>query len=134
MPLSPAEFNQIFDALRAAYNAAGLRQMLRTRLGKRLDEISLGGDFKQIVFELLEAAEREGFIQRLVVAARQSNPDNEQLLAAAQALGLSASTPSLERLVRDLPFVDIAQWRAKLGKIETQVCRVETPSTYGTGS
>jgi hypothetical protein len=68
-----------------------------------------------------------------VVAARQSNPGNEQLLAAAQALGLSASTSGLEKLVRELPFVDIAQWRAKLGAIETQVCRVETPSGYGTG-
>jgi hypothetical protein len=58
MPLSHAEFTQVFEALRAAYHFAGLRQMLRTRLGKRLDEISLGGDFKEIVFELLEAAER----------------------------------------------------------------------------
>src|SRR6266853_5857563 len=99
MPLSPAEFNQVFEALRVAYNAVGLRQMLRTRLGKRLDEISLGGDFKESVFELLEAAEREGYTQQLVVAARQSNPGNEQLFAAAQALGLAASTPALERLV-----------------------------------
>jgi hypothetical protein len=133
MPLSTAQFNQVFEAIRAAYNVAGLRQMLRTRLGKQLDEVSLGGDFKQIVFDLLEEAEREGYTQQLVVAARQSNPGSEQLLAAAQALGLAASTPALERLVRDLPFVDIAQWRAKLGAIETQVCRVETPSGCGTG-
>jgi hypothetical protein len=132
MPLSPTEFTQVFDALLAAYNVAGLRQMLRTRLGKRLDEISLGGDFKQIVFELLEDAERNGYTHQLVVAARQSNPGNEQLLAAAQVLGLSASTSGLEKLVRGLPFLDIAQWRAKLGAIETQVCRVETPSMYGT--
>lgn len=133
MPLSSAEFTQVFEALRAAYNVSGLRQMLRTRLGKRLDEISLGSDFKEIIFELLEAAEREGYTQHLVIAARQSNPGNEQLLAAAQALGLAASNPALERKVRELPFVDIAQWRARLGAIEGQVCRVETPSGYGTG-
>jgi hypothetical protein len=133
MPLSPAQFNQLFEALRAAYTVAGLRQMLRTRLGKRLDEISLGSDFKEIVFELLEASEREGYTQQLAIAARQSNPGNEQLLAAAQSLGLAASTPALEKLVRELPFVDIAQWRAKLGTIEAQVCRVEGPSGYGTG-
>ncbi|MBL8793609.1 MAG: trypsin-like peptidase domain-containing protein, partial [Planctomycetia bacterium] len=133
MPLSTAEFDQVFEALRAAYNVAGLRQMLRTRLGKRLDEISLGDDFKQVVFELLETSEREGYTQQLVVAARQSNPGNEQLLAAAQALGLAASTSALEKKVRELPFVDIAQWRAKLGMIENQVCRVETPKGYGTG-
>jgi V8-like Glu-specific endopeptidase len=133
MPLNTMEFNQVFESLRAAYNVAGLRQMLRTRLGKRLDEISLAGDFRQIVFELLEAAEREGYTQQLVVAARQSNPDNEQLLAAAQTLGLAVSNSALEKKVRELPFVDIAQWRAKLGAIETQVCRVETPGGYGTG-
>lgn len=133
MPLNPAQFSQVFEALRAAYNVAGLRQMLRTRLGKRLDEISLGGDFREIVFELVEAAEREGYTQQLVVAARQSNPGNELLLAAAQDLGLAASTSALEKRVRDLPFVDIAQWRMKLGAIETQVCRVETPGGSGTG-
>jgi V8-like Glu-specific endopeptidase len=133
MPLDSARFRQVFESLIAAYNFAGLREMLRTRLGKRLDDISLGSDFRQIVFDLLSASEREGYTQQLVIAARQSNPGNEQLLAAAQELGIAASTASLERKVRELPFVDITQWRAKLGTIEAQVCRVETPNAYGTG-
>jgi V8-like Glu-specific endopeptidase len=39
----------------------------------------------------------------------------------------------LEKKIRAIPFVDIARWRARLGEIEMQVCRVESPGSVGTG-
>jgi len=134
MQLPSDQFQELHDAIRAAYTANRLEQMLYTRLGKRLDEITLDTDFKTVVFKLLRDAEMNGYVPALVVAARQSNPGNEKLQAAAQRFGLSVLSPALEKIVRaDLPFVDIAQWRARLGLIEMRVCRVETPTSFGTG-
>jgi len=72
----------------------------------------------------------------IVVAARQSNPGNPLLLVAAQGLGLAASAPELEKKIRELPYLDVAVWRARLGEVESRVCRVEVGGPhggYGTG-
>ena len=133
MPMTARQFNQLLEALKAAYNAAGLRQMLRTRLGKHSTRSQWGATSTRscsICWKLLN-----GRVTRseLLVAARQSNPGNEHLLTAAQEMGLSSSTSAMERQVSSLPFVEIAQWRARLGLIEMRVCRVETATDYGTG-
>src|SRR3954454_8627480 len=115
MQLPSDQFQELHDAVRDAYTANRIEQMLYTRLGKRLDEISLDTDFKTVVFKLLRDAEMNGYVPALVVAARQSNPGNEKLLAAAQRFGLSALSSALEKKIRaDLPFLDIALWRRKL--------------------
>src|SRR5262249_37866432 len=100
MQLPSDQFQELHDAIRDAYTASRLEQMLYTRLGKRLDEVSLDTDFKTVVFKLLRDAEMNGYIPALVVAARQSNPGNDKLQAAAQRFGLSALTSTLEKIVR----------------------------------
>src|SRR5262249_55964625 len=134
MPLPTAQFQALLDAIRDAYNQNRLEQMLYTRLGKRLDEISTDTDFRTVVFKLLRDAEMNGDVRPLLTAARQSNPGNEKLQGVAQQLGLAAATAALEQKVRDdLPFVDIAKWRKGLGEVETRVCKVEVGSGGGTG-
>ena len=133
MTLTNPQFIQFFEALRDGYNHARLGRMLYMRLGKKLEDISLGEDLQQVTFELLRDAEMNNYVGKLVIAARQSNPDNAKLLAFAHELGLSSFTSALEKQVSSLPFVDIAQWRARLGSIEMRVCRVETPTGFGTG-
>jgi hypothetical protein len=116
-----------------AYDGPKLERMLRFRLNKRLDEISMAGDFQQIVFKLIAAAEMEGWTLQLLNAARQSNPGNAALLKFSQQFGLAATTPELERVVREeLRMVDITRWRSRLGEIEGQVCRVECKGAGGT--
>ena len=134
MRLPSDQFQELQDAIRDAYTVHRLEQMLYTRLGKRLDEISLDTDFKTVVFKLLRDAEMNGYDLPLVVAARQSNPGNEKLQESAQRFGLSAMSSALEKKVRaDLPFLDIALWRRRLGEIETRVCKVEVGADSGTG-
>ena len=58
--------------------------------------------------------------------------------AVAAELGLGTVPPSLERIIMaSVPFVDVSTWRAQLGELEAQVCRVEVPAglqaTVGTG-
>jgi Trypsin-like peptidase domain len=59
------------------------------------------------------------------------------LQALAAEFGLSSSPRNLERIIMpDVPFSDVGAWRARLGELEGQVCRVEIPAglqAVGTG-
>ena len=73
---------QLQSALEAAFSVQTLGQMVKYKLGRDLDNYAaLPGVKRQVIFELLEAAEREGFLEKLIVGARTFNPDNEKLLA-----------------------------------------------------
>ena len=138
LDLNGEKLERLSDGLRDAFTVQRLREMLKFKLGKRLDDYSLGSDYKEIVFELITAAEAEGWTAELLVAARQSNPGNARLQAVAEEVALSASTPALERTIKQKnPFLDVEVFRTKLGEVEAQVCRVEieTPrgTVYGTG-
>ena len=138
LDLNGETLERLSDALRDAFTVQRLREMLKFKLGKRLDDYSLGSDYKEIVFELITAAEAEGWTAELLVAARQSNPGNARLQAVAEEVALAVSTPELERTIKEKnPFLDVEVFRTKLGEVEAQVCRVEidTPrgTVYGTG-
>ncbi len=135
--LTGQQYEQFTQALVDAYAPQRLTEMVRFRLDRNLAAIALGDDLQEIVFKLIGTAEAEGWTDRLLLAARESNPGNPQLLAFAQQFGLAPSTPprpELERLIKTTnSFLDIAKWRQRLGEIEGQVCRVEAPGSYGTG-
>jgi hypothetical protein len=116
--------------------------MVRFRLGENLDAIVNTADPLNVVaFNLIQEMEARGWVNRLVAGAREARPDNPDVFAVAGQLGLavrpSPGSPQLERLVRERPFLDIAKIRARLGEIETRVCRVEVPVagswSFGTG-
>jgi V8-like Glu-specific endopeptidase len=134
MALTAQQFQQFWEALRNAFNVPRLREMVRFGLDKRLDDISVADNLRQVVFDLIQDAEMAGYTMQLLNAARRSQPGNEALLAFAQQFKLSAATPEQERIVREtLKFLPITQWRARLGEVEVQVCRVETGTAFGTG-
>lgn len=131
--LNGEQLERLSAALRDAFSLQRLREMLKFKLGARLDDISLGSDYKEIVFDVMVAAEAEGWTAELLVAARQSNPGNAALQAFAQDFALSSSTPTLERTIKKSnPYLDVALFRTKLGEIETQVCRIEIATPKGT--
>src|SRR5262249_59483665 len=83
---------------------------------KRLHDISMAPDYRAVVTELIEDAERAGYTMRLLNAARQSQPGNEALQVFARQFKLSAATFEQERIVRETKkFLPIAQWRAPPG-------------------
>jgi hypothetical protein len=134
MALTGHQKQEFWEALRAAFNLPRLREMVRFGLDKRLDDISVADNLRQIVFDLIEDAEMAGYTMQLLNAARQSQPGNEKLLAFAEQFNLSVATAALEKIVREkLPFLPITQWRARLGEVEVRVCRVETGASFGTG-
>lgn len=138
LQLSGKQLRQFSEALRAAFPLQRLREVLTFRLERRLEDYSLGSDYQEIVFEVMTAAESEGWTAELLTAARQSNPGNAQLQAFAQEVGLAAVTPALERTIREQsPYLDVEMFRTRLAELENQVCRIEvaTPrgTVYGTG-
>jgi hypothetical protein len=114
-----------------------LEQMLEFRLEKQLGEIASPGNLREVLFELFQAANAEGWELSLVIAARASNPGNAKLTALAQQLGTAPATgPTFEAWVRRTnAIVDLPGWLHRLGEIEARVCRIEIGAGegYGTG-
>jgi hypothetical protein len=82
--LTGAEHGELCDALRSALPTRdALARMLRTRLDKKLDEIAGGGNLTTTVFEVVNAAEAEGWVPRLFDAALAEVPGNANLRAIA---------------------------------------------------
>jgi hypothetical protein len=77
--LAPGQFEGLQNALLDAFNCQTLRRMLRTKLDTRLDHIAGNGPFADVVYDVIDWAEREGCVERLVRAARAFVPGNETL-------------------------------------------------------
>jgi hypothetical protein len=135
--LSGAQWQELSAALRSAFTHDRLERMLRFRLDKSLEDISLASDREQVVFEVIELSQSEGWTDRLVLAARESAPENAQLLAFAQQFGLASTSAPEQQLEQTIietnSFLDVNKWRSKLGQLETKVCRVEVTVPRGTG-
>ncbi|MCC5640434.1 GUN4 domain-containing protein [Nostoc sp. CHAB 5844] len=72
----------VCDALIDAFpDKSSLEQMLYFELNKNLNVIAGGSNLKEIIFNLIRAAQSQGWLLELVSAARKSNPRNSRLLA-----------------------------------------------------
>lgn len=137
--LTGREYEQLWKALLDAYDYNRLQRMVQFRLGKRLDQITAPGSFQDTVFHLIRVAQMEGWTDRLLLAARESNPGNPTLLAFSRQFGLAPeNTPArreLEKIIVNTNgLLNVATWRERLGRIEGRVCRIEIQDrAFGTG-
>lgn len=156
--MSPgATFEDIWKALTAGYSKNSLRQMLLFRLDKRLDDIVPDGSMRDMVFDLLSQAEREGWTTDLVREGYRFNPRNFDLLKVYEKYGLAPSVSvqsgdddalrkaqlkqlqplsgGFEKTIKArLPAFDFAVWRERMALVEARVCRVEiNGNAAGTG-
>lgn len=144
MELSGQQIGELKEALLKAFTVDTFQMMLKERLDKELFRFaSPNANFSKILFDTIDAANREGWIDDLITRAREVNPKNSKLYSFAQAIGLTSTTTQqfqqLERLVRaSNQFLDSNQWLTSLSRIENQVCRIEIETDqgktlYGTG-
>lgn len=75
----------LHQALLSAFNLGSLRRMLRFRLNKQLDHLVTISDFQTTVFNLIEVAEREGWVIDLILEAHHKNPSNQMLSTLAES-------------------------------------------------
>jgi hypothetical protein len=122
------------EALREAFTPERLDELLYFGLGRRRSDITMAGDNQHRVYDIIRAADAEGWLAELVTVAREARPGSRALHEVATGLGLTAVTNQLELLIRaDVPDLDVSAWAARLAALESQVCRVEIGQRLGTG-
>jgi hypothetical protein len=143
--LDGPELGELSVALLAAFKRPQLQSLLLYRLNRNWEEeVSEGATYQTGVRDIITNANMQGWIVRLIEAARAENPGNPQLYDFAQRLRLVSVghlelAQALERVVKKTNrFVDSASWRTKLGEIEPRVCRIEITTNeetmvFGTG-
>lgn len=133
--LSGRQVESLSAALRDAFSLDELSRLLYYAFRKRLDDITLGGSFETRVFDVILAAERDGWVLGLISAACDCRPGNAALRAQAVDAGLSAVDASaLERVLPGSAFHDTGAWLGRFGELEGQVCRVEIPAGTAAGT
>jgi hypothetical protein len=94
MKLTGPQSQQFSEALRDAFDRQSLAEMLWFNLSKDLAAISLAGNLREIVFDLMRKADQEGWTDQLIDAARKYNPGNPLLRAFAEQLPpVTGATP-----------------------------------------
>lgn len=133
--LSGQQFQLLQEALLDSYALTALTAMLRFRLDRQREHLSLANDLPTVVFDVISRAEDESWTAELLAGARASRPENARLLVLGQQFGLSTPTPprpELELRIKEANgFLDVVQWREGLGRAENRVCRVEETESGG---
>ncbi|MDF5725778.1 MAG: SUMF1/EgtB/PvdO family nonheme iron enzyme [Rhizonema sp. PD37] len=105
--LSGQQRKKLRDALMDAFpDKSSLEQLLDFELDKNLNEITRDSNLGVIVFELIKRAESEGWLIKLVRAARDERSGNLRLQAIAQeVLSNEATTsPFINKDIQQEPF------------------------------
>jgi hypothetical protein len=131
-----------------AFNPAELAELLRARIGLRLDRVAdPNHPYSTQVFQVVELAERAGWIADLVRAACEAGPSHEGLAALYRQLGLTVALDSAAQgtaaggggaassdmtrragaAPEDVPaaFGDPIEFLRRVNQITAKVCRVE---------
>jgi hypothetical protein len=121
------------EALLDAFTAERFDQMLFFRLNKHRERLSSNrSDFETVVYDVIRDADSRGWLDQLVLMARQSRPSHPGLFAFAQTRRLAVQTSMLETILSARALqIDPARFRAALGRLEGQVCRVEVKTDTG---
>lgn len=136
--LNGRQTQKLSEGLRETFTPDALDEFLYIMLDRRREDITLDNSYAARVFRLIRVADSEGWVFWLINAAQEARPGNALIQSLAGELGLGTAPASFERIILEsMPFVDVSKWRAQLGELEAQVCRVEIPvgtqTTVGTG-
>lgn len=137
--LKGKQLQALQDALVSAFPSyADLKMMLLFQLNERLQMYVAPGPMNQVAMDLIEWAEAQGKLEALIAGARARNPGNVPLQRFAVEVSLTSDAPpqgQLEAIVlKDVPFQQVNQWRARMVERERTVCRVEMPEGTGVGT
>jgi hypothetical protein len=130
LELRGPQFRPLSEALRATFRLSQFDRLLKERIDVSREDIALGEDYTDITFRVIDAANRQGWVYRLVDAARQERPANPVFVEYARLIGVGPrglpDPAQLERIVRKTnALLDIAAFRGRIGEIEGRVCRVD---------
>lgn len=110
MKLTNEQRRQLYDGLLSAFNDSSLKRLLSFELDKKLPHIASKTDFSDVVFQVIDTSEMEGWTEELIQKAYEERPKQENLQSLAQELGLQMSIepvkndPSIFGRIRKLGF------------------------------
>jgi len=142
MPITGAQKQQLDEALRDGFrNRLALKRMLSLQCDRNLEDYVGNGGLKQVVPELIDAADSEDWISGLIRGAAAENPGNVRLrkLYDSAWFTLAADVPtrkSLESMIDPAQaFIDVDGWLSAAQQMTNRVCRVERQdgTALGTG-
>ncbi len=143
MPLSGKQMRKLKDALADAFRARSqLEMMLRLHVNKRLnDYASENLPHPRTIFNVVDAADEEGWTEELVRAALEANPGNPELrrFYAAAWFSLSAPESSRQELRRQLEvqirpgedLQEVDQWLDGFEQMGRRVCCIQIEARAG---
>lgn len=150
MHLKGNQAKRLEAALRSAFRSySDLERVVRFHLvdgpdDERLPDIaSRQAPLREVVIALIDWAEAQGKLERLLAGARIENSGNPELKAFTLETSLTsdeAPQAQLEALVvqdpnfQNVGFQDVNSWRGRMALAERCVCRVETSAGRGIGS
>ena len=141
MALTGKQKRALDEALRDAFRTRiALARMLAHQCDHNLDDIAGVGGLRAVVFELVEAADAEGWADGLLTGALAENPGNASLRTLYDSAwpAIAAQFPSrstLQSLVEaSKQFLDVDQWLNALQQMSARVCQVETTAGVALGS
>ncbi len=84
MSLNGQQRLELSQALRSAFDPDGFDRMLHQRVDKRRHDIVSDQEFAEIVYQVVEAADRENWLAKLIAGANEANPGNVDLQSFIQ--------------------------------------------------
>ena len=100
MKLSGEQRKKLEDTLMDAFcDKASLERMVQYELDRNLNEIAPDSNLQGIIFKLIQKAEAEEWVKKLIHAALKSNPGNLKLQNIAHELSSSSATIASEKMI-----------------------------------
>jgi len=91
MKLDGKQKQTLHNALFSAFpTRGGLSQMMAFQMEESLEKVAGGENYSELLLNLIQWAESQGLLQKLILGARGQNPGNEDLFAFAVQLGLES--------------------------------------------
>ncbi|MDH3248800.1 MAG: serine protease [Acidimicrobiia bacterium] len=128
--LEGGQFERLERTIVNLFDISGLSRLLRYRLDIQLGNIVADAGKHQMVFDLIDTARREAWLDDLLLAVSEARKNHPELEALKTELGIGKSvTPSegaaLEAFVGGVGgLVDPAAFRSKLAIAEATVCHI----------
>ncbi len=130
LELEGTQFSRLSEAIRARMSPGQFDRMLKQRLNKVRWNITLADSYDAIVHDVIDEANRRGWVYRLVNAAREEVPVEAIFVEYAQMLAIAPEglpdRGGLESIIdKTKALLDIDVFLSKAGRIMGQVCRVD---------
>lgn len=136
--LNGPQVGQLSDVLRAAFTPNDFDLMVWHRLNTHVYDIApQNANYKAAVSAVIDYANMGGWLDQLILKAREANPGNPKLLEFTREFGLTsidAKQPAqdLQRAIKkENPLLDVNVWLKQAGEIEARTCRIEFETEQG---